>query len=73
MVGLRLNENTIREVDYLEESLQLNGISKHFYNKKRVQNDMIKQETVQGLNRGDGNIENIKSYLISYCYSIRRL
>ncbi|MBE1554608.1 M3 family metallopeptidase [Sporosarcina limicola] len=28
MVGLRLNENKIRKVDYLEESLQLNGISK---------------------------------------------
>lgn len=28
MVGLRLNENTIRKVDYLDESLQLNGISK---------------------------------------------
>lgn len=49
MVGLRLNENKIRKVDFLDESLQLNGISKHFYNKKRVQNDMIKQEIVQGL------------------------
>lgn len=28
MVGLRLNENKIRKVDYLDESLQLNGISK---------------------------------------------
>jgi len=34
---------------------------------------MIKQEIVPGLNRGDGKIENIKSYLISYCYSISRL
>ena len=28
MVGLRLNENKIRRVDYLDESLKLNGISK---------------------------------------------
>lgn len=28
MIGLRLNENKIRKVDYLDESLQLNGISK---------------------------------------------
>ena len=32
-----------------------------FITKKRVQNDMIKQEIVQGLNRGDRNIENIKN------------
>lgn len=28
MVGLRLNENQIKKVDYLDESLKLNGISK---------------------------------------------
>lgn len=28
MVGLRLNENKIKKVDYLDESLQVNGISK---------------------------------------------
>jgi oligoendopeptidase F len=32
MVGLRLNENKIKNVDYLDESLKLNGISKPILN-----------------------------------------
>jgi len=32
MVGLRLNENKIKKVDYLDESLKLNGISKPILN-----------------------------------------
>jgi oligoendopeptidase F len=49
MVGLRLNENNIRKVDYLDESLKLNGISKPTLN---AMWDVV-----------DSNILDLSSYL----------
>ena len=49
MVGIRLNENKIRRVDYLDESLKLNGISKPTLD---VMWDVV-----------DANVHNLSSYL----------